>query len=74
MLGEIEGKGEGGPQRMRWLNGFINLMNMSLSRFQETVKDKEACRITVHGVAKSRTQLSDWKITNSKTKNNSLEA
>ena len=42
MLGKIEGKGEGGPQRMRWLNGFINLMNMSLSRFQEIVKDREA--------------------------------
>ena len=55
MLGKIEGKGEGGPQRMRWLNGFINLMNMSLSRFQEIVKDREARRAAVHGVPKSQT-------------------
>ena len=59
---------------MRWFDSITDSTDMNVSRLQETVKDKEACRITVHGVAKSRTQLSDWKITNSKTKNNSLEA
>ena len=59
---------------MRWFDSITDSTDMNVSRRQETVKDKEACRITVHGVAKSRTQLSDWKITNSKTKNNSLEA
>ena len=55
MLGKIEGKGEGGPQRMRWLNGFINLMNMSLSRFQEIVKDREARCAAARGVTWSWT-------------------
>ena len=59
---------------MRWFDSITDSTDMNVSRLQETVKDKEACRTTVHGVAKSRTQLSDWKITNSKTKNNSLEA
>ena len=59
MLGKIEGKGQRGQQRMRWLNGIADSMNMSLSKFQEMVKDREAWRAAVHGVAKGRTQLSD---------------
>ena len=45
---------------MKWVDGIIDLMNMSLSKLWELVKDREACRATVHGVAKSRTWLSDW--------------
>ena len=59
MLGKIEGKKRRGWQRMRWLDSIPDSMDMDLSKLQETVEDRGAWSVVVHGVAKSQTQLSD---------------
>ena len=59
MLGKSEGRRRRGQQRMRWMDGIINATDMTLSKVQKLVMDREAWRASVHGVAKNQTQLSD---------------
>ena len=59
MLGKIEGRRRRGQQRMRWLDGITDLMDMGLGRLQQLVMDREAWRAVIHGVTKSQTRLSD---------------
>ena len=74
MLGKIEGRRRRGWQRMKWLDGITDSIDMSLSKLRETVKDREAWRAAVHGVTKSWTRLRDWTELNTIIQRGELEA
>ena len=73
MLGGIEGRRRRGRQRMRWLDGITDLMDMSLSEIWDLLMDREVWHVAIHGVTKSRTLLSDWTELNSFFKNKTFE-